>query len=215
MNTQEHFGRFCFDGIKTSIECSSDKFVVFLSTTGPIRTLSIKSAYQVRICIAARYCIFSATSVDPSELFDGSQVSKHWPIANFCRETCFLRQLRHGFALFVVSHSVSRSCWILSVRHVREVVCGKFGSFTITSFFVLMVLVKRNAHCGVNAFLVACANCANNHCFRLSHTLKVNGLLVPPGLEISFQEWFSTKILDVKLLQTSVSFSWRFDPMLR
>ena len=43
-----------------------------------------------------------------------------------------------------------------SVCQVCEVVCGKSWSFTMTSFVVLMVLIKPNTHCSTNASKIAC-----------------------------------------------------------
>ena len=51
MSTPEQFGRFRFDGVKTSIKCSPAKFVVFESNTGPMSTLSFKANTQLFIWI--------------------------------------------------------------------------------------------------------------------------------------------------------------------
>ena len=103
---------------------------------------------------------------------------------------------------------------VMTLRCVKLVKSSvKFWSFTLTSFFVVIVLFKPNTHCGVSAKLIVCQNGANNDCLYLRRALKVNGLLTLLGLEISFQEWYRT-ILDVKVLHTSVLFCG-CDPMLR
>ena len=71
---------------------------------------------------------------------------------------------------------------------VREVGFRKFWYFTMTSFFVLIVRIKQNKHCGVDAYLIACQNSANDDCLCLSRSQKVNGSLAVLGLEISFPE---------------------------
>ena len=84
----------------------------------------------------------------------------------------------------------------------------------MSSFLKANVLIKPSTHCGVNAELIACQNRTNNDCLCLSCTLKVNGLLLAHlGLEISCQERVQHKtMLDVKLLQTSVSFPGNMIP---
>ena len=100
---------------------------------------------------------------------------------------------------------------VISFRCVKCVrrLC-KFQSFTMTSFLVLIVLSKPNTHCGADASLAACQKSASSECLCLRCNSEKSEWSACPsiGLEITFQEW-------LKLLQSSVSFSWRCDPMLR
>ena len=73
--------------------------------------------------------------------------------------------------------------WVKVMRWLQKVPVTRF---------VLVVLIKWDTHCSVDAWLIVCQNSADNNCLCLSCTLKVNGLLTHFGLEISFQEWFST-----------------------
>ena len=97
-----------------------------------------------------------------------------------------------------------------------EIGFRKFWCFTMKSLFVFIVLIKPDKHCCVDAYLIAFQNSANDNCLCLSRTLKMNRLLAFLGLEISFSRMVQHNgILDVKLLYSSVSCSWRCDPMLR
>ena len=93
----------------------------------------------------------------------------------------------------------------------------KFWYMTMTSFFVLIVLIKPDTHTLRHRCMIDCMRIIMRMIMRTcERTLKVNGLLALFGLDLSFREWFSTiKRLDVKYLQISVTRSWRCDPLLR
>ena len=73
-----------FDGIKTSIECSPVKFVVFESKTGPMRTLTSKHKPFVNLDHCEVVCSLH-TSVDPSFNCSSKVWSRSFGLcAHFC-----------------------------------------------------------------------------------------------------------------------------------
>ena len=78
----------------------------------------------------------------------------------------------------------------------------------MTSFFVLIVRIKQEKHCGLDTYLIACQNSANDNCLCLSSSQKLNGLLALLGLDISFPEKSAQQEIrcGVFFFQTSVTF---------
>ena len=59
--------------------------------------------------------------------------------------------LGNDFAVFAVSHSVSRSSWVFAMGQVRGVVCESSAPYDNEFLCFLIVLSKLNTHCDVNA----------------------------------------------------------------
>ena len=150
MSTLEQFGRFCFDGIKT-IEKESCHVRCLWIHDWTTAHIILQSTYHLWIWITAKWCVLSAYECWSFWIVyqrSGRSGREVFAFANFCWETFFLWHLSNGFAVLVVSHSVSR---IFSVCQVREVFCRKLMAFTMTSFLISIVVIQPNKHCGVNA----------------------------------------------------------------
>ena len=76
----------------------------------------------------------------------------------------------------------------------------------MTSFFVLIVRIKQEKHCGVDTYLIKCQNSANDNCLCLKSSQKVNGPLALLGLEISFPEKSAQQEIRCGFFHTSVTF---------
>ena len=112
-----------FDGIKTSIECSPVKFVVFESKTGPMRTLTSKHKPFVNLDHCEVVCSLH-TSVDPFQLFIESVVTKFWPLRPlllrnpllvtleqwFCKVVCHDDNLLDFECTDQTKHALRRKC---------------------------------------------------------------------------------------------------------
>ena len=133
------------------------------------------------------------TSVDPSELFTESRVTKHcfFPSSVETPASC------DTWATILQFTSLSRIRFPEAVRpfrcanFVRSAVASLRPSRRWSSWFRLH-RSNQSQNCGRKAQLTTCQKCMKDDRFCLGRTLKMNGLPAPLGLEISCREKFST-----------------------
>ena len=179
MSTHEKTCRFCFDGTKTSMECSPAQFVVFVP----------KTAHQFCILNAAKKCVLSA-------LFFESLVRKYGLLSTSVDKTCLFWYFRN-----VLMFSLSRAWCPEAVRCFRcvkvgEVVCGEFWSLTITSFFVLLCFDCAGQTTDTHTLRRKCTtDCKSQFLWTTTVFVWVvlrKWMVCLLFLDLGSQEWFST-----------------------